>query len=78
MARKVPPGNARSKNYRFHGHLLISSTEVITGFSLTPANGSEREALWDIVHPIQGLVIGDKGYICAILQQELRTKNIEY
>jgi Transposase DDE domain len=63
--------------YGFHGHLLVSVTGVITGFSLTPANGSEREALWDIVHPIQGLVIGDKGYLCATLQQELRTKNIE-
>lgn len=30
--------------YGFHGHLLISVTGVITGFSLTPANGSEREA----------------------------------
>ncbi len=63
--------------YGFHGHLLVSATGVITGFSLTPANGSEREALWDIVQPIQGLVIGDKGYLSATLQQELRTKNIE-
>jgi hypothetical protein len=63
--------------YGFHGHLLVSATGVITGFSLTPANGSEREALWDILQPIQGLVIGDKGYLSATLQQELRTKNIE-
>lgn len=49
--------------YGFHGHLLISATGVITSFSLTPANGSEREALWDMVHRVQGLVIGDKGYL---------------
>jgi len=40
--------------YGFHGHLLISATGVITGFSLTPANGSEREALWDMVQMIHG------------------------
>ena len=57
--------------YGFHGHLLISACGVITGFTLTPANGDEREAIWDIVRLIQGMVIGDKGYINATLRQEL-------
>jgi hypothetical protein len=57
--------------YGFHGHLLVSASGVISGFSLTPANGSEREALWDLVEPIRGLLIGDKGYLSATLQQEL-------
>jgi|SRR6478672_3564374 len=63
--------------YGFHGHLLISATGVITGFSLTPANGSEREAVWDVVQSIQGLLIGDKGYLSASLQQALRQVNVE-
>jgi len=63
--------------YGFHGHLIITATGVITGFSLTPANGSEREALWDIVSTIQGLLIGDKGYLSAALQQDLRQVGIE-
>lgn len=63
--------------YGFHGHLLISATGVITGFSLTPANGSEREALWELVPAIHGLVIGDKGYLSAPLQQQLQTVGIE-
>jgi hypothetical protein len=63
--------------YGFHGHLLISATGVITGFSLTPANGSEREALWEMVQTIRGLLIGDKGYLSAPLQQELRAVGIE-
>jgi len=62
--------------YGFHGHLLTSATGVITGFSLTPANGSEREALWDMVSPISGLLIGDKGYLSKPLQEELRTQSI--
>lgn len=63
--------------YGFHGHLLISATGVITGFSLTPANGSEREALWEMVSSIHGLLIGDKGYLSVPLQQELRQVGIE-
>ena len=63
--------------YGFHGHLLISATGVMTGFTLTPANGSEREALWDMVHTIEGTVIGDKGYLSAPLQQQLQRLGIE-
>lgn len=63
--------------YGFHGHLLISATGVITSFSLTPANGSERETLWEMVSSIHGLLIGDKGYLSAPLQQELRQVGIE-
>jgi hypothetical protein len=62
--------------YGFHGHLLISTTGVVTGFTLTPANGSEREAIWEIAGAIEGLVIGDKGYLSNSLQQELHTHNI--
>lgn len=63
--------------YGFHGHLIISVTGVITGFSLTPANGSEREALWDMVEAIHGLLIGDKGYLSTSLQQELQQVGIK-
>lgn len=62
--------------YGFHGHLVISATGVITGFSLTPANGSERAALWEMVSSIHGLLIGDKGYLSAPLQDELRQVGI--
>lgn len=63
--------------YGFHGHLIISVTGVITGLSLTPANGSEREALWDMVQTIHGLLIGDKGYLSTSLQQELQQVGIQ-
>ena len=59
------------KYYGFKGHLVISSEGVITGFSLTPANGSERDALWETASHITGLLIGDKGYLGADLQRDL-------
>ena len=66
----------KETDYGLHGHLLMSATGVITGFSLTPANGSEREALWEMVDSIHGLLIGDKGYLSAPLQHELRPMGI--
>ena len=65
------------KYYGFHGHLVISAQGVITGFSLTAANVSEREALWDVVDGIQGLLIGDKGYLSASLQKDLKFHQLD-
>lgn len=44
---------------------------VITGFTLTPANGSEREAVWDVIDEISGLLISAKGYLSSSLQKNL-------
>lgn len=63
--------------YGFHGHLLINSKGVITSFTLTPANGSEREALWEMVGSIKGLLIGDKGYLSQTLQKDLQNQGVE-
>jgi IS5 family transposase len=64
-------------SYGFHGHLLITISGVITGFTLTEASGSEREALWEMVQHLHGLLIGDKGYLSVSLQQELRQAGID-
>jgi hypothetical protein len=44
-------------------HLIISGTGVMTSFTLTPANGSERDALWEMLSTFRGLLIGDKGQL---------------
>lgn len=62
--------------YGLHGHLLITMNGVITACTVTSASGDEREALWDLTEGIQGLVIGDKGYISAALQAELAATGI--
>lgn len=63
--------------YGFHGHLNITMTGVITGFCLTPAATDEREALWEIVGPIHGILIGDKGYISDTLKTDLWHESID-
>lgn len=63
--------------YGFRGHLLISMRGVISAFTLTAANGSEREALFEMLPGIRGLLIGDKGYLSAALQEELRGQGID-
>jgi hypothetical protein len=52
--------------------LVISGRGIITQFALTPANGDEREALWDLVPNVHGLLIGDKGYLSQSLKSDLQ------
>ena len=56
---------------------MVTAHGVITACTVTPASGDEREALWDLTDGVQGLVIGDKGYISAFLQAELVTVGID-
>jgi IS5 family transposase len=65
------------KFYGFRGHLSVSLNGVITGVTVTPANVDEREALWEITPQIQGLLIGDKGYISQSLREELAQANLD-
>lgn len=55
----------------FHGHLVISFTGVITALTVTAANCDEREAIFEVIEHIHGLLIGDKGYISQDLQASL-------
>ena len=56
---------------------MINLEAVITGMTVTPASGDEREALWDLVAGIRGLLIGDKGDLGAFLKAELTTLGID-
>ncbi len=44
---------------------------------MTPANGSERDALWEAASDLTGLLIGDKGYLGNNLQQDLLNWGID-
>ncbi|WP_228005754.1 hypothetical protein [Xenorhabdus sp. BG5] len=52
----------------------VDETGVVTGFTLTPTNVSEREATWDVIGSIKGYFLGDKGYLCVEFKQEIRTQ----
>jgi hypothetical protein len=56
---------------------MISLDGVITGLTITPASASEREARWELIEGMQGLLIGDKGYLGAFLQTDLTTVGID-
>ena len=55
----------------------MTPIRVITGFTIVPANVDECEVLWDVVDSIYGLLIGDKGYLCPFLKQELLEQGVE-
>ncbi|MBU2712767.1 IS982 family transposase [Zooshikella sp. WH53] len=58
--------------YEFKGHLIIDFHGAIAGFTLTPANSSEREAIWELTDSMKsGILLGDKGYLGAAFKAEL-------
>jgi Transposase DDE domain len=60
------------KYYGFHGHLVVSYTGVVTACTVTAANVDEREASWEVLSGLQGIGIGDKGYLSASHQENLQ------
>ncbi len=61
-------------------HLLIDLRGVAVGVTITPANVDERDAAHDVLPALEGLVLGDKGYIrpqfkadCEALGIDLQT-----
>lgn len=72
-------GRCASKNqvyFGFKGHLLVTGSGIITSFMLTPANIEEHSTVEDLTEGIQGLLIGDKGFISESLKSRLKKKNI--
>lgn len=62
--------------YGFRGHVVISSTGVITGAAFTKANVDERDACPELVEKIKGLLLRDKGYIRPELQDQLKEQGL--
>lgn len=70
----------REYYYGLKAHLLIDLRGVAVGVTVTAANVDERDAAYDVLSTIEGLVLGDKGYIrprfkadCEALGIDLQT-----
>lgn len=66
--------------YGLKGHVMIDLRGVVTTMTVTAANVDERDAAYDLLSAIEGLLIGDKGYIrpqfkadCEALGIDLQT-----
>ncbi|MEX0445636.1 hypothetical protein [Xenorhabdus sp. SGI246] len=56
---------------------MIDETGVVTGITLIPASVSEREAAWDLIAPIKGCLLGDKGHLGVDFKKEMKKESIE-
>jgi len=54
----------------------MSKSGVITGYTLTKPN-IEREASFECVQNIEGILLGDKGYIGDEYSDEMRGEGIQ-
>ncbi|MCP4936700.1 MAG: IS982 family transposase [bacterium] len=62
--------------YGFEGHLIVATNGEIREFSLSAANGGEREAALDMVDDLWGDMLADKGYLGADFTQQMANKGI--
>lgn len=63
--------------YGFLGMVCIGFDGVISGVTLVAANVDERDAVWDVVEDMHGLLLGDKGFIRPILKEDLAHLHID-
>lgn len=66
----------KERYYGFRGHLVISSLGVITEAAFTAANVDERDVCPELTERIQGLLLGDKGFIRPKLQEDLSRRKL--
>ncbi|QZZ20440.1 IS982 family transposase [Leptothermofonsia sichuanensis E412] len=53
----------RGTFYGFRGHLLNNAQGVVLGLALTAANVDERDVVPELTIGLEGLLLGDKGYM---------------
>ena len=63
--------------YGFQGHLLVEARGIPVGFTLTAANIDERDAAYDMIENIEGLLLGDKGYIRPQFKEDCQALGID-
>ena len=63
--------------FGFQGHWLVSMTGIPVSLSLTPANVDERDAAYDLIDIIAGLLLADKGYIRPIFKEDCEVLGID-
>jgi len=66
----------KERYYGFRGHIVISSTGVVTAATFTKANIDERDVCPELVEKIKGLLLGDKGFIRPELQKSLEKQDL--
>jgi hypothetical protein len=62
--------------YGFRGHIVISSSGVITSATFAGANIDERDVCPHLVENLKGLLLGDKGFIRPSLKEELELAHL--
>ena len=63
--------------YGLKGHRLIDRRGVVTGITVTAAAVDERDAAYDVLTVIEGILLGDKGYIRPQFKAECEAMGID-
>jgi hypothetical protein len=62
--------------YGLRGHLLVNKQGIVLGLRVTAANTDERDAVSELIIGLDGLLLGDKGYINADLGEQVAAQGL--
>lgn len=63
--------------YGFRGHVLINASGLVMGLGISPANVDERDIVPELAVGLEGVLLGDKGYIRPTLTLELAQQGLQ-
>jgi len=66
----------KEKYYGFEGTIVVTTSGVITGYTFTKPN-IEREASFECTQNIEGILLGDKGYLGEHYGEEMKGDGIQ-
>lgn len=63
--------------YGFKGHVLVNASGVIMALDIGAANVDERDMVYELVAGLEGLLLGDKGYLRPALKLDLAQRCLQ-
>jgi len=63
--------------FGFKLHLVVNQHGELIGFRLTPGNVDDRQPVPELAKGLFGKLFGDKGYLSALLRDNLREQGVE-
>jgi hypothetical protein len=63
--------------YGLRGHPVINLKAQVVAFPVSSANADERDALFDIINKISGILLGDKGFISREWKEKMRLHGVD-
>ena len=63
--------------YGFQGHIVVDERGIPSAFQITAANVDERDAAYDFLESLNGMLLGDKDYIRPDFKNDCKAAGVD-